>query len=88
MPLILALNLVAVCGTAALAMQASRRWWAAFVAGGLLLVSPLATYGVVQQLLPQVWGLGLAAALLALLMRESSTALRALPPATSFRSGS
>jgi hypothetical protein len=70
MPLILALNLVALCGTGALALQASRRWWAALVAGGLLLVSPLAAYGIVQQLLPQVWGLGLAAALLALLMRE------------------
>jgi hypothetical protein len=69
MPLILALNLCGVCAVAALAMQAARRWWAAVVAAALVAVSPLATYGVLQQLLPQVWGLGLAAALFALLMR-------------------
>jgi hypothetical protein len=69
MPFILALNMCTICGTAALAMQASRRWWAATVAAALLAVSPLATFGVLQQLLPQVWGLGLATALFALLMR-------------------
>jgi hypothetical protein len=70
MPQILALNLCGICGVGALAMQATRRWWAASVAAGLLVVSPLASYGVVQELLPQVWGLGLACVLLALLMRS------------------
>ncbi len=69
MPLILALNMSAVCGTAALAMQASRKWWVATVAAMLLAFSPFASYGVLQELLPQVWGLGLAAVLVALLMR-------------------
>jgi hypothetical protein len=50
-------------------MQATRRAWAASIAALLLALSPLAAYGVVQQLLPQVWGLGLAVALCALLMR-------------------
>ena len=69
MPLILAFNVCGICAAGALAMQWSRRWWAASIAALLLAVSPLATYGVVQQLLPQVWGLALAAALCALLMR-------------------
>jgi hypothetical protein len=69
MPLILALNLCGASAVGALAMQVARRWWAAALAAGLLLVSPLATYGVLQQLLAQVWGLGVAAALFALLMR-------------------
>lgn len=69
MPLIAAFNLCTICGTAALALQATRRWWVAVVAAALIAVSPLATFGLLQQLLPQVWGLGLAAALFALLMR-------------------
>jgi hypothetical protein len=69
MPLIVAMNLGTISAGAALAMQAARRSWAAVVAAVLLAVSPLATYGVVQQLLPQVWGLGIAAALCALVMR-------------------
>jgi hypothetical protein len=69
MPLIVAFNVCGVCAAGALAMQWSRRWWAASIAALLLAVSPLAAYGVVQQLLPQVWGLALAAALCALLMR-------------------
>ena len=63
MPLIISFSLTTVCGAAALAMQAATRWWAASLAAFLLVVSPLETFGVVQQLLPQVWGLGLAAAL-------------------------
>jgi hypothetical protein len=70
MTLILALYLCTICGTAALALQATQRWWAAAAAAALVAVSPLTTYGVLQQLLPQVWGLGLAAALCALLMRR------------------
>ena len=70
MPLILALNMCTICGAAALAMQAARRWWAASVAALLFAASPLATYGVLAQLMPQVWGLGLAAALFAVLMRD------------------
>lgn len=69
MPLIVALNMSAICAAGALALQAARRSTTALVAAGLLAVSPLATYGVVQQLLPQVWGLGVAAALFALALR-------------------
>jgi hypothetical protein len=70
MPLIFALNMSGICAAGALAMQASRKWWAASLAALLLVTSPLAGFGVLAQLVPQVWGLGLAAALLALLMRE------------------
>jgi len=70
MPLMLALHLCGICATGALAAQAARRWWAAVVAGALLAISPLATYGVVQQLLPQIFGLGLACAFVVLLMRR------------------
>lgn len=69
MPMILALNMCGICGAGALAMQAARRWWAASVAAALLVASPLAAYAVLQQLMPQVWGLALAVALLAWLMR-------------------
>jgi hypothetical protein len=69
MPMSIAIGMSTVCATGALAMQASCRWWAASVAGLLLVVSPMAGYGVVQQLLPQDWGLGLAVALFAWLMR-------------------
>jgi hypothetical protein len=69
MALTLALNLCTVCGVGALAAQASRRVGAALVAAAILAVSPLAAFGVVQQLLPQVWGLALAVVLLALVMR-------------------
>ena len=69
MPLIFAFGLCGACGAGALAMQATSRWWAAAVAAAFLLISPLATFGALQQLLPQVWGLGLATALFALLMR-------------------
>jgi hypothetical protein len=69
MPLILAFSLSGACAVGALAMQFARRWWAGVLAAGLLLVSPLATYAVLQELLAQVWGLGIASALFALLMR-------------------
>jgi hypothetical protein len=69
MPTILAFNLCGASAVGALAMQLARRARAAIVASALLVLSPLATYGVLQQLLPQVFGLGVAAALLALLMR-------------------
>jgi hypothetical protein len=69
MPLIFSFALCGACGVGALAMQAASRWWAAAVAAAFLLISPLATFGALQQLLPQVWGLGLATALFALLMR-------------------
>ena len=69
MPMSIAITMGGICATGALAMQASRRWWAATVAAALLVVSPMAAYGVLQQLTPQVWGLGLAAALFAWLMR-------------------
>jgi len=70
MPVAFALNLCGVCSAGALAMQASRRWWAATVAAALLAISPLATFGVLQQLIAQVWGLALGVALFALLMRS------------------
>ncbi|MBA2741622.1 MAG: hypothetical protein H0U46_06380 [Actinobacteria bacterium] len=69
MPMSLAIAMSGICATAALAMQASRRWWSASVAAALLVASPMAGYGVMQQLLPQNWGLGLAAALFAWLIR-------------------
>jgi hypothetical protein len=68
MPLLLAFHLSGMCAVGALALQATRRWWAAVGAGALLALSPLATYGVLQQLMPQVWGLTLGCALAALLM--------------------
>ena len=69
MPVLLSLNMCAVSAVGSLAMQASRRWWAASLASALLVASPLAGYGVVQQLMPQVWGLGLAVGLVSWLMR-------------------
>ncbi len=69
MPFISALHLCTISATASLALQATRRTAAAIVAAVLLAVSPLATFGVVQQLLGQVAGLGLAAALFAVLAR-------------------
>ena len=69
MPLIVALHLCTVCAVGALAMQSTQRNRAAWIAAALVAISPLATFGTVQQLLPQVWGLGLAAALVAWLMR-------------------
>jgi hypothetical protein len=69
MPMIFALNLCLICAVGALALQGTHRQWAAVAAAVLVAVSPLNTLGVLQQLLPQVWGLGLAAALFALLMR-------------------
>ena len=70
MPLILAFGLCALCGAAALAMQAANKAWAALLAAVLLAASPLQAYGVLQELLPQVWALGLATALFAILMRS------------------
>jgi hypothetical protein len=67
MPFILALNLSLTAAVGALAAQASPRRAAAPVAALLFAISPLSAYGVLQQLVAQVWGLGIAAALLALL---------------------
>lgn len=69
MPLLLATNTCVICAVGGLTMQATRRWWGAAVAAALIVASPLWAYGVVQQLLPQVWGVGLAVALFAWLMR-------------------
>jgi hypothetical protein len=69
MPLAFGLNLCGVCAAGALAMQASRKWWAATIAAALLALSPLATFGVLQQLIAQVAGLAFGVALFALLMR-------------------
>jgi hypothetical protein len=70
MVLILAFQLLCICGAATLAMSATRRVAAAVIAAVILAIAPLATYGMLQQLLPQVWGLALAALLFALLMRR------------------
>lgn len=70
MTFILALQLTMVCAAASLAMTSTRRAWAGALAAGLLAVSPLAAYGMLQQLLPQVWGLSLAAVLFAFLLRR------------------
>jgi len=69
MPMALSLSLCGICAVGALAMQAAGRWWGATVAAVLFAASPLAAYGLLQQLMPQVWGLALATALAALLMR-------------------
>jgi hypothetical protein len=69
MPVALALDLCGVCAVGALAMQATSRWWAATIAAALLVLSPLATFGLLQQLIAQVAGLALGVALFALLMR-------------------
>jgi hypothetical protein len=69
MPVIVAFNLCGASAVGALTLQFARRWWAAAVAAALVLISPMATFGVLQQLFAQVWGLGLTAALFALLMR-------------------
>jgi hypothetical protein len=69
MPFISALHMSTISATAALALQATRRTAAAIVAAVLLAVSPLTTFGVVQQLLGQVAGLALAAAFFAVLAR-------------------
>jgi hypothetical protein len=69
MPLALALSMCGVCAVGALAMQATNRWWAATIAAGLLVLSPLATFGLLQQLIAQVAGLAFGVALFALLMR-------------------
>jgi hypothetical protein len=69
MPLALALGPVTACGAGALALTATRRSWAALIAIALVLVSPLFTFGITQELLPQTWGLAVSVALLALLMR-------------------
>ena len=67
MPLLLAVHLCGLAAAGALALQAARRWWAAPLAAALLALSPMATFAVTQQLLPQTFGLALSAALLALL---------------------
>jgi len=67
MPLILALNLSLIAAVGALAAQASRRRVAVPLAALLAAAAPLSAYGVLQQLIAQVWGLGIAAALLSLL---------------------
>jgi hypothetical protein len=69
MALILALTLSGASAAGALTMQFARRWWAALLGASIYLVAAQATYGSLQQLLGQVLGLCLAAALLALLMR-------------------
>jgi hypothetical protein len=79
MPMTFAFNLCGVCSVGALAMQGTRRWWAASVAALLLVVSPLATFGVLQQLIAQVWGLALGTAVFALLMRSELHSRRAKP---------
>lgn len=70
MATILSIAMAGVCATGALAMQAARGRWAAPIAAGLIAISPLAGYGILQELLPQNWGLGLAAGLFAWLMRR------------------
>ncbi len=77
MPVILALDLCGACAVGALALQVARPWWAAVVAAVLAIVAPMASYGVLQQLLGQVFGLTVAAALLALLLRPELHRARA-----------
>ena len=71
MPLIFALAMTGICATGALAACSKRPWWVAALAATLLAISPMATFGALQQLIAQVFGLTLATALLALLMRRN-----------------
>jgi hypothetical protein len=68
MPLMVALHLVLISATGALVYR-SGSWWAVIVTGVLMSTSPLNTLGMVYQLISQVGGLGLLAAVAALLFR-------------------
>jgi hypothetical protein len=65
---IVAFQMLAVCGTAAFTMSATRRVWAGVLAAGLFALSPVAAFGMLQQLLPQQWAIALAAVLFAFLL--------------------
>jgi hypothetical protein len=71
MPFILTAHLALVSATASLATQATRRVAAPILAAFLIAISPLATYGSLQELLPQTWGLAIAATFLAVAMRPA-----------------
>ena len=70
MPMLLALNMCLVCATAALAMRGVNTRRAGYVAAALLAISPMAAYGVLQQLMPQVWGSTLLVTVVAWLFRS------------------
>jgi hypothetical protein len=72
MPVALAIQLVLICSTGALAASATRRapGIAAGLAAGLLLITPMTTFGFVQQLAPQAWGLAVLASLSAVALRR------------------
>jgi hypothetical protein len=69
MPCAFALSMAGICSVGALAAQSERTRWAAPLAAALLAVSALSAYSVLQQLAPQVFGLAVAAALFAVLLR-------------------
>lgn len=71
MPVTFAFAMAGICAAGALAAQDVRRRWAAPVAATLLVISPLATYGVLQQLIAQAFGLAVGVAFLAFILRPS-----------------
>lgn len=72
MPVITAIQMSAACAVGALAFQAVESRLAAVLAALLYALSPMATYGLEQQLMPQTYGLGIAAALVALVMHPGT----------------
>jgi hypothetical protein len=70
MPTILALYMGGVASAGALALQATDRRWAAWITAAVVALSPLSAYGVLQQLIAQVFGLLILPAIAALLMRK------------------
>jgi hypothetical protein len=69
MPTILALHLVFIGAMGGLVCRSPRRHAAALVTCALLAVSPLMAYGLLAQLIAQVWGLALMGVLAAVLWR-------------------
>ncbi|MBT7486005.1 MAG: hypothetical protein HN673_06520 [Rhodospirillales bacterium] len=69
MPLMVALHMCLVSSTAAMSATISRNWMVPFFAAGLVAISPSLTLGTMYQLAPQVGGLALLVASVALLLR-------------------
>lgn len=70
MPTIMAFSLCLATATGALAMQAAKKAWVAWISVALASVSSLVAYGALQQLISQVWGLAIAVCFVAWAFRE------------------
>ncbi|MDX6667854.1 MAG: hypothetical protein QOK04_1234, partial [Solirubrobacteraceae bacterium] len=75
MPLTAAFQICLLCAVGALAQLATPRRAAAALAMALFAISPMATFGITQQLLPQTYGLALLVALAALTLRREVVAV-------------